>query len=61
MKVYVCFREFINPDTNCEEVELKAIFSKEDYADQYCEQYSTKSIIYWYEPRLVDAKLEELN
>ena len=60
MKVYVVFKEITNYIGNTDEVVLNAIFSKEEYAKQYCDKHNKKMGQYWYDEEYVDEELEEL-
>lgn len=58
MKVYVIFR-----DTTCtgstDDLVLIAIFSKEEYAKQYCDKHNKVIEQYWYDEVNVDEELED--
>ena len=60
MKVYVVFERVIIGCSNTEESVLIAIFSKEEYAEQYCDEYNTVKQRYWYYEIDVDEALEEI-
>lgn len=60
MKVYIIFKQVINGCTNAEESVLAAVFSKEEYAKQYCDKYNKIVERYWYDEENVDEELEDI-
>lgn len=61
MKVYVVFKQITNYIGNTDELVLIAIFSKEEYAKQYCDKHNKEMGQYWYDEEIVDEELEELS
>lgn len=59
MKVYVVFKEITNYLGDTNDLVLSAIFSKEEYAKQYCDKRNKRLAQYWYDEEIVDEELEE--
>ena len=59
MKVYVVFRQITNYNTNTDEWVFNTIFSKEEYAKQYCDKHNKGLAQYYYDEEYVDEELEE--
>ena len=60
MKVYIVYKYVTNYIGNTDELTHVAIFSKEEYAKQYCDKYNKGMSSYWYDEEYVDEELEEL-
>lgn len=60
MKVYVVFKQIIDYISDIDDLVLAAVFSKEEYAKQYCDKHDKVREKYWYEEEYVDEELEEL-
>lgn len=59
MKVYPVFKD-ITCTSSSDDLSLITIFSKEEYAKQYCDKHNKDLAQYWYDEELVDEELEEL-
>ena len=61
MKVYIVYKSVLNYIGNTDDLILVAIFSKEEYAKQYCDKHNKDLAQYWYDEEIVDEELEELS
>ena len=58
MKVYAVFK-YPSCTGSTDDYLLAAIFSKEEYAKQYCDKYNKDMERYYYNEEYVDEELEE--
>jgi len=59
MKVYIVFKQIIDLFDNTDDLVLDAVFSKKEYAKQYCDKHNEVTEKYWYEEEYVDEELED--